>query len=70
MATLVELVDGRIVTRDAEPWRHECLARHVLAKPLAERRAWLADFERMHGAEDVAALKATMTAVHAKESAG
>lgn len=65
----VELVDGRIVSRDAEEWRTECLARHVLAKPLPERRAWLADFERMHGAEGAERLKATMAALHAKARA-
>lgn len=65
----VELVDGRIVSRDAEEWRHECLARHVMVKPLPERRAWLADFERMHGTEDAERLKATMAAVRAKARA-
>lgn len=66
-ATLVELVDGRVVTRDAEEWRAECMARHVLALPtLALRRAWIADFEKRHGPLDVANLMETMQLLHAK----
>lgn len=65
----VELVDGRIVSRDAEEWRHETLARHVLAKPLAQRREWLAEFEKEHGAADAERLKATIKAVHEKARA-
>lgn len=63
-ATYVELVDGRVVTRDAEEWRNECLARHVLSLPLHIRRDWLADFEKKHGAKETAHLKAAITAVH------
>jgi len=63
-ATYVELVDGRVVTRDAEEWRNECMARHVLAMPLEDRREWLAEFEKKHGPEETAHLKSAMTAVH------
>ena len=67
-ATYVELVDGRIVTRDAEAWRAECLARHVLNLPtLDERRSWLADFERRHGKEDADRLRETMKLIHGRE---
>lgn len=65
-ATLVTLIDGQIVTSDADAWRDECLARHLLRLPLPERRAWLADFEVKHGAADAEMLKATMTALHEK----
>ena len=65
-ATLVQLIDGRFVQSDAETWRSECLARHVLAlRTLAERRAWLADFERRHGAAEAAHLRDAMQQVHA-----
>jgi hypothetical protein len=44
------LLDGRRVTNDSAEWRLECLARHVLdLRTLAERRAWLADFEKRSG---------------------
>ena len=60
-ATLVELIDGRFVMSDAAEWRDECLARHVLNLPtIAERRAWLADFEKRHGMADAEALKERM----------
>ena len=62
---LVELIDGRMVSRCAEEWRHECLARHVIGLPnLAARREWLVDFEKKHDAAQTEALKATMTALH------
>ena len=66
-ATLVELIDGRVVTRDAEEWRHQCLAQHVLRLPgRAIRAEWLSDFERRHGASAADRLKATIQALHAK----
>lgn len=69
-AVMVELVDGRVVTRDAAEWRNECLARHALSLPsLAARREWLADFEKLHGAADAEALRNTMQALHAKARA-
>lgn len=64
--TLVQLIDGRFVHSDAEEWRSETLARHVLAlRTLADRRAWLADFERRHGAAETAHLRDAMQQVHA-----
>lgn len=68
-AMLVELVDGQVVAYDAEEWRHECLARHVLDKPLLERREWLADFAKRHGTASATRLMDTMAAVFAKERA-
>lgn len=68
--TYVELVDGQIVTRDAEEWRHETLARHVLQLPsLNARREWLADYEKLHGKAATVKLQDTMTAVWTKERA-
>ena len=67
-ATLVELVDGRVVTRDAEDWRDECLARHVLRLPsLDARREWLADFQKRHGEAEADRLRALMTALASGE---
>lgn len=66
--TYVELVNGDIVASDAEEWRHECLARHVLNLPsLQERREWLADFGKRHGEAELTRLQDTMTALWAKE---
>ena len=60
------LLDGRRVADDSAEWRMECLARHVLAlRTLAERRAWLADFEQRHGAAETAHLRDAMQQVHA-----
>lgn len=68
--TMVTLVDGQIVTSDAEAWRHETLARHVLALPtLDSRRAWLADFTKQHGEDDAQKLMDTMQLLHAKARA-
>lgn len=66
-ATYVQLIDGQYVTSDAEAWRAECLARHVLAlKTRMERQVWLQDFEKRHGKDDTEALKAKMMELHAK----
>ena len=60
-AILVQLINGEFVQSDAKAWRHECLARFVLGLPiLAERRAFLADFEKRHGAEETERLKCQM----------
>lgn len=59
--TLVQLINGEWVHSDAEAWRDECLAKYVLALPtLIERRAWLADFEKRHGAGEAERLKYQM----------
>lgn len=69
-AAFIELIDGQIVHRDAEAWRHECLARHVLQLPSkAARQAWLADYDKLHGAAEATALQDTMRAIWAKERA-
>ena len=63
----VELIDGQMVSRCAEEWREECLARHVLQlRPLSARQEWLADFEKKRGLEAANALKVAMTAQHAR----
>jgi hypothetical protein len=62
----VELVTGERVSSDSEAWRIETLARHILRKPLDERRAWLADREHKGGAESTAALRDAMRALHEK----
>ncbi len=52
-ATLVELHDGRVVTRCAEDWRLETLARHVMNLPSDQaERDWLVGFERQVGAAE------------------
>ena len=63
----VTLVDGRVVPSDAEAWRHECLARHVLRLPgRAARMEWLDGFEKRHGGAVAERLKTTMLALHEK----
>lgn len=63
-AAYVELIDGRVVMRDAEEWRAECEARYVLSlQPLEKRRAWIADIERKRGKAAADALRAGMTMV-------
>ena len=60
-AMLVQLINGEFVQSDAKEWAAECLARFVLdLRTLAERRAWLADFEKRHGAEETERLKCQM----------
>ena len=61
----VELIDGQMVSRCAEEWREECLARHVLQlRPLSARQEWLADFEKKRGPEAAGSLKATIRQIH------
>lgn len=69
-AAYVTLASGQVVTRDAEEWRHECLARHVLALPSKPaRQAWLADFAKANGEPTTQALKDTMAALWKKDKA-
>ena len=64
----VVLIDGSVAQSDSAHFKHECLARFVLDLPtLAERRAFLADFEKRHGAEETERLKYQM--LQQKESA-
>ena len=70
-ATLVELVNGEIVTRDAEEWRAECLARHVLQLPSkAARVEWLVEYEKRHGEAARVELQDVMRAVWNKGRSG
>jgi len=70
-ATLVELVNGEIVTRDAEEWRAECLARHVLQLPSkAARVEWLLEYGNRHGEAARLELQDVMTAVWNKGRSG
>lgn len=69
---LVRLIDGRLVDRASEDWRHECEARAILAMPTKqERRAFLyggirPDGSKTHGVlglrgeREVKRLEATM----------
>lgn len=66
--TYVELVGGEIVTRDAEAWRHECEARHLLSiKPRSAVQAELAEIEKRRGKAATDRLRATMNEISAKE---
>ena len=66
-ATYAEVTDGEIVTRDAEEWRREFLARHVVELPtFVERREWLNKYQKLHGPADLDALKVTIRAVQNK----
>ncbi len=56
------LIDGREVASDSEEWRHECEARAIAKLPtLADRRAWLEQIEKKHGADRAARLRQTMS---------
>lgn len=67
-AEYVELINGEFVRRDAETWRDECLARHVLnIKSLSARQAWLFDFEKKHGPAEAQKLRGGMTLIWEKE---
>ncbi len=70
-APLVTLRDGRQVPSDSGEWLEECLARHVLAMPLAKRRQWLfgkanafgelkGGYQHRHGEAATERLKAVM----------
>ncbi len=70
-APLVTLRDGRQVPSDSTEWMEECLARHVLAMPLAKRRQWLfgtansfgelkGGYQQRHGDAATERLKAIM----------
>ena len=60
----VELIDGQIVQSDAEPWRMQKLAEHILRKPLLERRAWIADYKHRHGEAETERLRVVLRQVH------
>lgn len=63
-ATYVELIGGEIVTRDAEEWRHETEARHLLAlKPRSAVLAELAEIEKRRGKAATDRLRATMNQI-------
>ena len=66
-ATLIELVDGRLVLSDAESWKHQCEAQWILdMRPLEKRREVLAFIETKRGAATRAALEVTMGLLHKK----
>lgn len=58
------LVDGREVDSASPEWQRECLARYVLAMPIAARRAWLAEFDAKN-AQAGKALREVVAAIHA-----
>ncbi len=58
------LHDGREVDSASPEWRHECLARSVVAiKSKDERREWIAAFENRHGTDAAEKLRATVRAL-------
>ncbi len=58
------LHDGREVDSASPEWRHECLARSVVAIPdIEQRREWLAAFEKRHGTDAAEKLRATVKAL-------
>lgn len=60
----VTLLDGRTVPSTSREWLIECLARDLLARPLALRRQWLADMERKGDQAGADELRDAMRAVH------
>ena len=64
------LHDGREVDSYSEEWRHECLARSVVAiRSVEQRREWLAAFEKRHGSEAAEKLRGTVRALWEGRSA-
>jgi hypothetical protein len=69
VSTLVQLIDGKFVERDAEEWRHECEARYVLSlSSLEERRRFLSVIESKRGLPAANALRWTMTLLHEEKA--
>lgn len=61
----VALYDGRPSCSWSEDWRHECEARHILNLPTRDdRRAWLADIQKLRGRSARERLEATILALH------
>ena len=66
-STLVELIGGEIVTRDAEEWRQECESRHLLSiKPRSAVLSELAEIEKRRGKAATDRLRATMNQIFHK----
>jgi len=66
--TYVELVNGEIVTRNAEEWRHECEARYLLRiKPRSDAVAELAELEKRRGKVATDRLRVTMNLIVQKD---
>jgi hypothetical protein len=60
-ATLVQLIEGTIVSSSAEDWRLETLARHVIKVYTPDGcEAWLDGYRRKHGDAEAAALRAKL----------
>jgi len=51
---------------DEEVFRLECLARHLLRKPLGKRRTMLAKMEKIHGKNAIETIKSYMKVEHKK----
>jgi hypothetical protein len=64
--TTVTLHDGRQVDSMGKDWQLECLARHLLARPLEERQAFLAGWEKRRAGSSTE-LRRVMTALHEKQ---
>ena len=58
------LIDGTEVSSDAEAWRHQCEADHILNLPtLGTRREWLEKIERRRGKASADQLRQTIQAL-------
>lgn len=67
--SLVTLHDGRQVDSMTREWQIECLARHLLTRPLEDRRQFIAGFEKRNPrAADQ--LRGVMTSLHRAAKAG
>jgi hypothetical protein len=62
---LVTLHDGRQVDSMGRDWQIECLARHLLGRPLAERQDFLAAWDKRRGQGLTDELRRVLTALHA-----
>lgn len=60
----ITLIDGSEVRSDSDAYRLECLARHVLAKTVADRSDWLLAFEARRGQRAAHDLRETMRALN------
>jgi hypothetical protein len=63
----VTLRDGRVVCSSCECWRHECEARHVLAKPNDEKRDYLEAIGENRGEAARQELRQEMIAIKNKK---
>jgi hypothetical protein len=58
-----KLIDGQMVDSDSVEWLTECRARDLLKMSLANRRAWLVDYENKRGQAAADAIRDVMKKV-------